>query len=64
MESRPIASVNVTQLEGGDNASVELAIVRVSEGLQICDENGWSSIGIDLSSALEKLRALRNRQSE
>lgn len=64
MNRRTIDSVNGPQPEKSHETANDLAFDLVSDALRICDENGWSSIGIDLSSALDKLRALRDSQGE
>lgn len=37
-------------------------ITSLGKALQWCDENGWPSVAIDISSALEKLQ-LKTRRS-
>lgn len=48
------------QVFGHEDGSFEHALYLVEQALELCDAEGWIFVGIDLSAAADKLRALQS----
>ncbi|WP_172449767.1 hypothetical protein [Porphyrobacter sp. HT-58-2] len=46
-----------------EQKQVDRAIALAMDAMRICDEEGYIFAAIDLSSAIDKLRALRDKDS-